>query len=182
MDEPSHRVLESDAPDTTRAIARAVADLLQEGDVVALSGELGAGKTCFVQGAADGLGVTDRITSPTFVLVKYYRGRLPVVHTDVYRLENLRDVDDLGDEVMGPDNVTFVEWGDAVRPLLPSDVLEVELLLEGDPAQDRPDEEPRRRIVLRGAGSWTSRWPRLVEVTAPWAVERGAAADANGTD
>lgn len=120
--------LATSSPDETRAIGAAIAELLGPGDVVALSGELGAGKTCFVQGAAGGLGVQQRVTSPTFVLVRLYEeGRLPVVHCDVYRLDRLQDVYELGDDVLAPDVVTFVEWADAVAPLLPDDRLEVEL-------------------------------------------------------
>ena len=105
--------------------------MLEVGDVVALSGELGAGKTCFVQGAAAGLGVEARVTSPTFVLVREYLGRVPMVHTDVYRLDRLVDVRDLGEDVMSPEVVTFVEWADAVAPLLPDDRLEVEIVHAG---------------------------------------------------
>lgn len=114
-------------PDQTRAVAAALAAHLRPGDVVALSGELGAGKTCFVQGAAAALGVTTPVTSPTFVLLHTYPGPVPVVHGDVYRLGTLRDVLDLGEEVFAPDVVTFVEWGDAIAALLPDDHVEVVL-------------------------------------------------------
>jgi tRNA threonylcarbamoyladenosine biosynthesis protein TsaE len=114
-------------PADTRAFAAALAPLLEASDVVALSGDLGAGKTCFVQGAVRGLGVETRVTSPTFVLVRQYTGRLPIVHCDVYRLDRLQDVHDLGDDVLAPEVVTFLEWADAVRPLLPDDRLEVDL-------------------------------------------------------
>ena len=114
----------------TRRIAAAVATYLQPGDVVALTGELGAGKTCFVQGAAAVLGVTERVTSPSFVLRRDYHGRVGVAHIDVYRLDSLREVVELGfDDVFDRHLVTFLEWGDAVRPLLPPDHLEVELRL-----------------------------------------------------
>ncbi len=156
--------LHSASPDTTQALARAIAELFVEGDVVALSGELGAGKTCFVQGVAQQFGVTDHVTSPTFVLVKLYEGRLPITHCDVYRLSMLRDVDDLGDEVMAPERVTFLEWGDAIKPLLPADHLEIELLLDDDP--DGGD--PHRRILLHGHGAWADRWGDLIAATAEW--------------
>ncbi|MCC5950224.1 MAG: tRNA (adenosine(37)-N6)-threonylcarbamoyltransferase complex ATPase subunit type 1 TsaE [Nitriliruptoraceae bacterium] len=122
----------TDGPEATRALAAEVAVLLEAGDVVALAGDLGAGKTCFVQGAAVGLGIEARVTSPTFVLVREYVGRVPVIHTDVYRLDRLADVADLGDDVLGPDVVTFIEWADAVRPLLPDDRLEVEVRRPAD--------------------------------------------------
>src|SRR5690625_2660991 len=119
--------LVTSSPDETRASAAAVARALQAGDVVTLSGELGAGKACFVQGAARELGVEERVTSPTFVLMRHYQGRLPIVHCDVYRLDRLHHVDDLGDEVLAPDVVTFIEWGDAIAPVLPPDRLDVEI-------------------------------------------------------
>ena len=151
------------APDETRAVAAAAAPLLRAGDVVALSGELGAGKTCFVQGAASGLGLTDRVTSPTFMLVKTYTaGRLPVVHVDVYRLNRLQDVLDLGDDVFAPDAVTFVEWGDAVTSLLPDDHLDIEIVHAGDP------DDVERRIRLQGHGSWAPRMEALATACAAW--------------
>jgi tRNA threonylcarbamoyladenosine biosynthesis protein TsaE len=174
MDQPLSVVLTTDTPEATRQAAGAVASLLRPGDVVALSGDLGAGKTCFVQGAAAGLGVTDRVTSPTFVLVREYRrARVPIVHCDVYRLDRLRDVDDLGDEVMGPDVVTFLEWADAIAALLPEDRLEVELqLLEGSStsAAANTDADPLRRIVLRGTGAWRERWDELTVAVTDWLV------------
>lgn len=120
-------------PRATQHVAASLAALLQPGDVVALSGDLGAGKTCFVQGAAAALGVERRVTSPTFMLVRTYpEAAIPIVHVDVYRLGRLHDVHDLGDEVFAPDAVTFLEWADAVAGLLPDDRLDVEILLDDD--------------------------------------------------
>jgi tRNA threonylcarbamoyladenosine biosynthesis protein TsaE len=152
-------------PDATRAVAAALADHLEPGDVVALSGELGAGKTCFVQGAAAGLGVEAAVTSPTFVLVRNYTGRVPVVHCDVYRLDRLGDVLELGDEVLAPDVVTFVEWGDAIRTLLPDDHLEVELT---SVLADLDEAAPDRRIVLRLHGRTGERHHALAGALGAW--------------
>ncbi len=152
--------LTSTSPDDTQAIAAALAPLLRPGDVVALSGELGAGKTCFVQGAARGLGIDERVTSPTFVLVKLYEGRLPLVHCDVYRLETLSDVQQLGDEVLAPDAVTCIEWGDAVTPLLPDDRLEIELAHTANGARTLT-------VTARGSG-WRPRADALTAAFAPW--------------
>ena len=165
--------LPTDGPSSTRAAAAAIAEVLEVGDVVALSGELGAGKTCFVQGAATGLGVVARVTSPTFVLVREYLGRVPMVHTDVYRLDRLVDVRDLGEDVMSPDVVTFVEWADAVAPLLPPDRLEVEIVHgEGpgaDPGDDAGSRADERRINLAAYGArWMARLPALTAQVAPW--------------
>lgn len=164
---PAGLRLRTTGPDDTRALAAAAADVLAPGDVVCLSGELGAGKTCFVQGAAAGLGVDRRVTSPTFTLVRDYVGRVPVVHVDVYRLDRLQDVVELGeDAVMRPDQVTFVEWGDAVAALLPPDRLEVEIVSGVDEAE--------RTIVLRGYGRWAGRMDRLAERLARWRDEGAA--------
>ncbi|MBW3659239.1 MAG: tRNA (adenosine(37)-N6)-threonylcarbamoyltransferase complex ATPase subunit type 1 TsaE [Actinobacteria bacterium] len=162
-DRPARITLRSGGPDDTRALAAALASLLRPGDVVSLSGELGAGKTCFVQGAAQALGVTERVTSPTFMLVKSYAGDLPVVHGDVYRLDRVRDVEDLGDELLAADVVTFLEWGDAVRSFLPPDRLEVELLLD-----DPEDIDADRVLHLEVHGTWAARAADLATALAPW--------------
>ena len=168
MDVPELRARTVGADDT-RAIAAAIASHLGPGDVVALTGELGAGKTCFVQGAAAALGVTVPVTSPTFVLVRTYPGRgTDVVHCDVYRLGTLQDVLDLGDEVFAPDVVTFVEWGDAVDALLPPDRLEVVLTHadDGDLAADVTDAP--RDVVIRSHGGRAARHAALAGDLARW--------------
>ena len=112
-------VLEARDEDATRAIAAAVAGLLEPGDVVGLSGDLGAGKTRFVQGAAAALGVEEPVVSPTFMLVREYEGRVPVQHVDAYRLSGAAELEDLGlEEVLPADAVAFVEWPTAAEPFL----------------------------------------------------------------
>ncbi len=117
---------------------------LGPGDVVALEGELGAGKTCFVQGLVRGLGVTTWATSPTFVLVNRYRGRLTVHHVDAYRTGSLTELVDLGllELMSGPD-VTLIEWADRCAPLLPPRAVRVAIAGVGDEPRtitvDRPD-------------------------------------------
>ena len=156
--------LTTTSPEGTRAAAAAIASVLRAGDVVALSGGLGAGKTCFVQGAADRLGVTLPVTSPTFVLVKLLPAPVPVVHVDVYRLERLRHLDDLGEDVFAPDVVTFVEWADTMRSLLPEDRLEVVLAPGHDPA-----DEQARQLTLHACGPrWLPRVEALEQVCQPW--------------
>ena len=105
--------IESRSPDETREIGERLAARLGAGDVVACIGELGAGKTCLIQGLARGLGVTSEVTSPTFVLVNQYRGRLPVYHLDAYRTLSLTELADIGvEEMLHGDGVTVVEWAD----------------------------------------------------------------------
>ena len=136
------------------------------GDVVALSGDLGAGKTAFVQGAAAALGVTERVTSPSFILVKEYQGRYPILHLDVYRLSNLQELTDLGyEEFLDPSWVVFIEWGDAVGPLLPQALLDVEI--RGGADQDRV-------IGLHARGeSWERRLREIEHVLAQWDAGNG---------
>lgn len=119
-----------------------LAERLGAGAVVGCIGELGAGKTCFLQGLARGLGVTAAVTSPTFVMVNEYRGRLPVHHLDAYRAESLAEIADLGvEEMFHGEGVTLVEWADKLLPLLPAHTIIVTISGLGD--------EPRR-IVLEG--------------------------------
>jgi tRNA threonylcarbamoyladenosine biosynthesis protein TsaE len=150
------------APEETRELGAALADLLVPGDVVSLTGELGAGKTCLVQGAARSLGVREPVGSPTFVLVREYRGEIPVYHLDVYRLDRLQEVLDLGfEDLLDPGGVMFIEWGDAIDPLLPDSYLEIELSIPGD------DELRRVSVTGRGA-SWAPRWERLEKILDDW--------------
>ena len=130
----------SRSPEETRAIGARLGARLGSGAVVGCIGELGAGKTCFLQGLAAGLGVTSEVTSPTFVLVNLYRGRLPVYHLDAYRTESLSEVLDLGvEEMFHGDGVTIIEWADKLLPLLPADAVIVRISGLGD--------EPREIVV-----------------------------------
>jgi len=105
--------------------------------VVACTGELGAGKTCFLQGLARGLGVTADVTSPTFVLVNLYQGRLTVYHIDAYRTESLSELVDVGiEEMIHGSGVTIIEWADKILPLLPSTAITVAIRGLGDEPRD----------------------------------------------
>jgi tRNA threonylcarbamoyladenosine biosynthesis protein TsaE len=151
--------------DETRKLATAVAGLARPGDLVVLAGDLGAGKTAFVQGFGAGLGVTDRITSPTFTLVHVYEGgRLPVHHVDVYRLDQLSEALDLGlAEMLDEWGVVLIEWGDAITPVLPHDYLEVRLTF-GDGDDDR-------ELSIRTVGpGWAGRSQLISSAVAPWAA------------
>ena len=126
----------------TQALGERLGGRLGGGDVVACIGPLGAGKTCFLQGLARGLGVMTGVTSPTFVLVNHYRGRLPVYHVDAYRTGSLTELVDLGlEEMLNGEGVTVVEWADKLLPLLPPRTVTVTIAGLGD--------EPRQ-IELAG--------------------------------
>jgi tRNA threonylcarbamoyladenosine biosynthesis protein TsaE len=119
--------------DETAAAGRALAVTLSPGAVVLLVGDLGAGKTAFVRGLAEGLGIaSDEVSSPTFTLVQEYRaGRLPLVHVDLYRLDDPREIDDLGlDEIAGG-GVLAIEWAEK-HPRPPPDAIRVLLEHSGD--------------------------------------------------
>jgi tRNA threonylcarbamoyladenosine biosynthesis protein TsaE len=148
--------------DETKQLAAAVAELARAGDLILLAGDLGAGKTAFTQGFGRALGVTDVITSPTFTLVNQYQGRLALFHLDVYRLDQVDEVLDLGlAEMLDEGGVTVIEWGDTIIPALPADYLEVRLRLgEGD--DDRVAE-----VQLVGP-SWSARTRALTTALAPW--------------
>ena len=105
----------SDSEERTRALGRSLASLLKPGDVVALEGELGSGKTVLVQGLAEGLGARDQVHSPTFVLHHRYRGRVPLDHYDLYRLDGTSWLDSGLDEPSA-DSIIVIEWSDRVAP------------------------------------------------------------------
>ena len=148
----------------TRAVGAAFAELLRPRDAVILTGELGAGKTTLVQGIARGLDVTDHVASPTFTLVREYHGRLDVAHVDVYRLERIQDVVDLGLEDLGDgEAVLLVEWGDAVEEVLPADHVTIELT-------GGSDDDARRLVFTPDGQTWVDRWERLESLLAPWSV------------
>ena len=113
----------------THEIGRAIAHDLVPGDVITLTGNLGAGKTQFVKAVASTLGVpADEVNSPTFTLIHEYQGRFPIRHCDTYRLRNAEEFADLGlDELFSPDGVALVEWADRVVEYLPIDRLDVRI-------------------------------------------------------
>lgn len=126
------RALVTRSPEETRAVGRALGSALFPGAFVALVGELGSGKTVLVQGVADALGAGASVSSPSFVIVNEYRGRIPVFHVDLYRISDARSLVDLGyRELFYGEGVALVEWADRVPELLPADRLTVGLAFEG---------------------------------------------------
>ncbi|CAN5777432.1 tRNA (adenosine(37)-N6)-threonylcarbamoyltransferase complex ATPase subunit type 1 TsaE [soil metagenome] len=163
--------------DATRELAAAVAGLSQDGDLLLLAGDLGAGKTAFAQGFGRGLGVDEPITSPTFTIARQYEGRLVLHHLDVYRLEHLSEVFDLGlAELLDDRTVVLIEWGDTIAPALPADYLEVRISFGtsdervGDHRADDHRADDHRTLTVRSVGPrWAGRIQALTEALAPWA-------------
>ncbi len=159
----------------TKELAAALAELARPGDLVLLAGDLGAGKTAFTQGFGAALGIDDLITSPTFTLVNTYEGRLELNHLDVYRLEALAEVLDLGvPEMIDDGGVTIIEWGDSVAPALPSEYLEIrfhfdEVAISVD--HDGQSDDVRIIEFVPMGTRWSARSRAVATAVAPWIHE-----------
>lgn len=144
-------------PEDTRALGCAVGMLLRPGDLVVLTGRLGAGKTVFVQGIGDAMGVVGEVTSPTFVIARVHRrrdGGPPLVHADAYRLGGVAEVDDLDLDADTEESVTVVEWGGGLVEQLADAWLEVRL--------DRStDDDVRTADLIGHGGDWPARLATL---------------------
>ncbi len=168
--EPLPVRLRTGSAEDTRALGGALARGLRAGDVVALAGDLGSGKTTLAQGVAAGLGVADHVTSPTFTLLRSYPCLDPAtptvrtfLHADVYRLEHLGEVVDLGiGELVEDGAVAVVEWGDRAEPALGRDALSVRLAPAG------ADDE--RCVTITVPVSWATRREALAELLSAWAA------------
>jgi len=133
----------------TRGVAARLAALCRSGDVIALAGPLGAGKTAFTGGLADGLGVEEPVTSPSFILMRRYdSGFLPLVHVDVYRLSSIGEFEDLATLEEGADGVVVIEWGNAVMGVLGDDYLVIGFEV---------NEDESRTLRLEAHGNWRGR-------------------------
>ncbi len=138
----------TESPEETMTLAEKLGNIAQPGDVLTLEGDLGAGKTSFTKGFAKGLGVKRVVNSPTFTIIKEYKGRIPLYHMDVYRMED--EMEDLGlEEYFYGDGATVIEWPSMIASQLPEDRLMISLFHEG---------EMSRNIVFRTTG------PRSVEL------------------
>lgn len=120
--------IKSHSPEQTQLLGKRLGEIVLEGDVLLLEGELGTGKTCLVQGIAHGLGIKQYTFSPSFVLIREYYGRLPLYHVDFYRLNNVEEIDELGlEEYLYGTGICVIEWAKKGLPVLPRDYLLIEL-------------------------------------------------------
>ena len=154
--------VEVDGPDAMHDLGRRIGEVVRPGDLVVLSGPLGAGKTVLAQGVGAGLGVGTPVTSPTFVIARVHRdGRVPMVHVDAYRLGSVLEVDDLDLDASLEESVTVVEWGAGLVERLAESWLHVEI--------DRAPDDDVRRVRLTGAGA---RWDTATLTTLATGVAR----------
>lgn len=138
---------ESFSYDDTQVIAKEIADTLKGGEFIAMYGDLGAGKTAFVQGLAKALGITNHVTSPTFTIVNEYEGRLPLYHFDVYRIADPDEMYEIGyDDYIDSDGVCVVEWAELIEELFPDKYYKLTILKDEDKGFDY------RKIILEDEG------------------------------
>lgn len=146
---PKDVIIETNSPEETVELGRKLGERLEPGDVLALIGPLGAGKTQLTRGLALGVGATGRVTSPTFKLVNEYAGRVRLYHIDAYRLRGAEDLVALGcDEFFDGDGAAAVEWADRVAEALPPDHLRVDIAITGADS---------RRLAFSAAGPRSER-------------------------
>ena len=119
-------------PEETIELGKKIAVTLLKGDVILLYGDLGSGKTTFTKGIGEGLGLkSSPINSPTFVLVREYKAKLPIYHLDLYRLDRLEDIEGIGiEEYLYGDGVTIIEWAEKIKDILPKRYLSVKLKIK----------------------------------------------------
>jgi tRNA threonylcarbamoyladenosine biosynthesis protein TsaE len=155
------RSLTTNGASETEAVGAAVGSQLRIGDLVVLTGDLGSGKTTFAKGLARAMGVTQRVTSPTFTIVQEYEGRVPVAHVDVYRLDRIQELHDLGFEELLDGRVTVVEWGEAIAAVLPHERIDVRIAMDED--------DDRRVVEIAATGpAWSPRRAALDAALAPF--------------
>ena len=147
----------SDSREQTLELGRLIGAILERGDIVALIGELGSGKTCLTQGMAKGLGVEENVpvVSPTFTLINEYPGKIPLIHLDVYRLSGPRDLEDMGyEEYFEGGGIVVIEWAEKIRDILPAKTLFISM---------RYIDENTREMILEGPGEKIRKIEQLLD-------------------
>lgn len=125
--------LRTNSAEKTMEIGRRIGAALPSGSVVLLSGVLGAGKTTLVKGIAEGMGITEEVSSPTYTIVSEYPAKLPLHHIDLYRIEGENQIDNLGlDDILWGSGVSVIEWGEKLQGELPENPIRITLTVDGD--------------------------------------------------
>jgi tRNA threonylcarbamoyladenosine biosynthesis protein TsaE len=148
-------LLETKSAAETRGVGKRIGKALRQGDLIVLFGELGAGKTCLTQGIAMGLGIKKNyVSSPSFVIIKEHRGRLPLYHVDFFRLQTAKEIESTGyDEYICGEGVTVIEWAEKIEDTLPDKYFRIELIVSG---------KNKRRIIFKPVGKDYERIARSI--------------------
>lgn len=145
----------------TLRIGEAIGKLLKPGDIIALMGELGAGKTVLVKGIARGLGVEEEPSSPTFVIMNAYQGRIPLYHFDLYRISGIGELEGIGyEDYFFGDGVSVVEWAERAEGVFPEETIRIEIRI---PEGEGSNPEAEREIKIQGNEKWLSLFKSTVE-------------------
>jgi tRNA threonylcarbamoyladenosine biosynthesis protein TsaE len=146
------RVISKSAEQTCK-LGENLGKILQQGDIICLTGDLGAGKTAFTKGIGAGLDIKEFITSPTYTIINEYNGNIPLFHFDVYRLEGVEEMYELGyEEYFFGDGAVVIEWADIVKDIIPQERLWITIL--------RNKEEDSREIIFDASGE---RYKKIIE-------------------
>ncbi len=115
-------------PEKTKNLGKEISKIIKPGDLLAFYGELGAGKTCFIQGISLGLEIKDYVTSPSFTIINEYQGKIPIYHFDLFRLDNAEEILELGyEEYFYGEGLTVIEWAEKIEQLLPKEHLKIDI-------------------------------------------------------
>ena len=160
--ENRNHIFKTESPEETQALGEKLGKTLKRGDVIALVGDLGTGKTCLTQGIARGVGIAsgEIVNSPSYILINEYNGAMPIYHIDLYRLENSEEIAELGlSEYMEGDGICIIEWAERIAETLPDTCIEIHITLadanasHGDaacaPISDSPEDENIRHIEIQ---------------------------------
>ena len=121
-------IISTKNPEETKKLGKEVGKLARPGDLLAFYGELGAGKTCFIQGISRELEVQDYVTSPSFTIINEYHGKIPIYHFDLFRLNNAEEILELGyEEYFYGEGLTVIEWAEKIEQLLPKEYLKIDI-------------------------------------------------------
>lgn len=141
------QIFESYSYEDTIGIAAEIANAFTGGEFVAMYGDLGAGKTAFVQGIAKALGITNHVTSPTFTIVNEYEGKLPLYHFDVYRISDSDEMYEIGyEEYVDSNGVCIIEWAELIEDLFPQEYIKITILKDENKGFDY------RKIIVEKRG------------------------------
>ena len=144
----TEKIYETYSPEETHALGKRLGAEAKPGDVYTLVGDLGVGKTVFTQGIAEGLGITEPVSSPTFTIVQVYEeGRMPFYHFDVYRIGDIEEMDEIGyEDYFYGDGVCLIEWANLIQELIPREAVSVVIEKDLEKGLDY------RRIIIEGMG------------------------------